>query len=85
MLDPKEISTPLTIGASIAWLLCSLAVAFLADPLLSMTGSALYADLGVMRWTVTFSIFLVGLITWTTVATAFGWLMAWVCNRGVTA
>ncbi len=83
MLESKELTTPLTIGAALAWFICSLAVAFLADPLLNMTGTALYADLGIMRWTVTFSIFVVGLISWTSLATLFGWTMTWLCNRGV--
>ena len=77
-LDPNKLALSFGGATAIIWTLCSLFVAFVPGPAMSMTGHMLHADASGFAWTMTGVGYLVGLICWTAWAMVAGWLIGWI-------
>lgn len=72
----------LTLGGTTAvlWTLCSALVAIQPALMMSITAHMIHADMDGFGWTLTWTGFFVGLISWTLCAAATGWLIGWIYN-----
>jgi len=77
-LDPNRLALSIGGATAILWTICSVFVAFVPGPMMSMTGHMLHADAQGLAWTMTGVGYLVGLICWTAWAMAAGWLVGWI-------
>lgn len=67
--------------AALLWVICSALVALLPAPMLSMTGHMLHVDTAGFDWTLTWTGFFLGLISWVVWSLLAGWLVGWLYNR----
>jgi hypothetical protein len=58
------------------WVICSVIVYFFSGQMMSMTGHMVHANLSDMHWTLTWSGFFVGLVSWAGIAGVTAWLIA---------
>ena len=61
--------------------LCSLLVRFFPASMLTMTGHMFHADLDEFRWTLSWSGYVMGMLTWVVWAGITGWLAATIYNK----
>ena len=79
-LDANGLAISLGSATALLWFFCSTLVAILPSPMMSITGHMLHADMQELGWSLTWTGFFVGLISWTISAAAAGWLIAKIYN-----
>ena len=77
-LDPNRLALSFGGATAILWTICSVFVAFVPGPMMSMTGHMLHADASGFAWTMTGVGYVIGLICWTAWAMVAGWLVGWI-------
>ena len=80
-LNAKSLAMSFVSVSAFIWIACSLLVALLPGPMMSMTAHMFHSDLAGFSWTLTWTGFVVGLVAWTLWAAVAGWLTAWTYNR----
>ncbi|REJ76305.1 MAG: hypothetical protein DWQ47_11900 [Acidobacteria bacterium] len=75
---PFAIATALT--AVILWVVCSVLVFAMPDQMMGMSGNMIHANLSEMRWDLSITGLMIGLIAWGVFAGVFGWFLAVVYN-----
>ncbi len=79
-LDANRLAISLGVATALLWIICSALVVFLPSPMMSITGHMVHADLQGADWSMTWTGFLVGLVSWTISAGAGGWLIGKIYN-----
>ena len=79
-IDTRRLA--LSVGAAIAvlWTICSALVAIQPALMMSITAHMMHANMDGVGWTMTWTGFFVGLISWTICAAVTGWLIGWIYN-----
>lgn len=80
-LQPNALALSSAVTFAVIWVLCSLLVALLPGMMMDMTGDMIHADMNQMSWSMNFGGFVVGLVIWSLLASATGWLIAIFYNR----
>lgn len=80
-LLPVPFAGACALVTAILWTICAASVAVIPGPMMKMTGQMIHTDVSEFRWALNLVSFLVGLVAWTAVAGAAGWLIAVVYNR----
>jgi len=80
-LDALKFGYAAGITAGIVWVVCSVLVLSLPSMTMDMGGGMTHMDPSQMAWSMTPSGLLLGLVAWSIVAAAFGWLVAAIYNR----
>jgi hypothetical protein len=75
-INPLYFGLSSAITSAILWILCSLIVFLMPNPMMNMSGHMVHANLNNMNWTFTFTGVLTGLIAWSLFAGIFGWILA---------
>ena len=77
---------PIKLGISSAavfalfWVICSAIVYFVPEQMMLMTGHMAHVNLSDMHWTLTWSGFFIGLVSWAGIAGVTAWLIATIYN-----
>lgn len=79
-LDAGRLAIALGATTAILWVICSALVALFSGGMMTMTGHMLHMDATTFSWTLTFTGFLVGLVSWTICAVVAGFLIGWIYN-----
>lgn len=79
-LDTGRLAMALGGTTAIFWTVCSALVALFSGTTMAMTGHMFHLDVAGLSWTMTFTGFLVGLISWTVCAAIAGWLIGGIYN-----
>ena len=80
-LNPIALAIASALTIAIIWTLCSLLVFALPSMMSSMTGHMIHTHLESFTWMLTWTGYLIGLISWSVWAAITGWLLAVVYNR----
>jgi hypothetical protein len=80
-IDANKIGISSAVSFGILWLVCSAAVYFIPQPIMTITGHMMHADLSAVGGTLTVSGFVTGLLAWAATAGVCGWLIASIYNR----
>ena len=80
-LNAKSLAMSFASVAAVLWVACSVLVALLPGPMMSMTAHMFHSDMSGLSWTLTWTGFFIGLVAWTLWAAVAGWLIAWTYNR----
>ncbi|MFT5788594.1 MAG: hypothetical protein ACI8SJ_000698 [Shewanella sp.] len=80
-IDANKIGISSAVSFGLLWVVCSAAVHFMPQPMMTITGHMMHADLSTQAWTLTFLGFLTGLVAWAAIAGVSGWLIASIYNR----
>jgi len=80
MINKNSFAISCSITAGFLWLICSVLVVFIPESMMSMTGHMFHADLSNMLWTMTWSGFLTGLLSWVVVSGVTGLLLITIYN-----
>jgi uncharacterized membrane protein YbhN (UPF0104 family) len=79
-IDAIKFGLATAITTAIVWVLCSILVLAMPSPMMNMSGHMVHANLNGMNWTLTFTGFVLGLISWSIWAGIFGWILAYFYN-----
>ncbi len=80
-LDAKKLAMSFGSVAAVLWAVCSLLVALMPGPMMSLTAHMFHGNMEGFSWTLTWAGFFVGLVSWTVWAAVAGWLIGWSYNR----
>ncbi|MEM8500813.1 MAG: DUF5676 family membrane protein [Pseudomonadota bacterium] len=80
-IDARKFALSLGITTAFIWTLCSVLVFLSPSLMMTMTGHMLHTDLSTAGWEMSLGGMFFGLILWTFIATAFGWLIAVIYNQ----
>ena len=83
-LDAKSLAMSFGCVTAALWVACSLLVALMPGPMMSMTAHMFHSDMADSSWALTWPGFFLGLVAWAVWAAVAGWLVAWTYNRFVT-
>ena len=81
MIYTTQFSLASAITAAVFWSICSLMVALIPESMMQMTAHMLHVNLAYMTWTLTWSGFLLGLLSWSAFSGAVGLVLALVYKR----
>ena len=79
--DARGLALAVALATAVLWILCSAFVMLAPGPAMGVTGHMMHGDLTDFSWSLTWSGFLVGLVSWMILAAACAWLVAWTYNR----
>jgi 2TM family of unknown function (DUF5676) len=79
-IQTRTLALAVGLGTGIAWTICSLLVAVIPGPAMSMTGSMMHLATGTMAWQLTWGGFFAGLIGWSLTGGLFAWLCGGLYN-----
>ncbi len=80
-IDALVLGKACAAATAIIWVLCSILVTVLPGSMMTLSGHMMHADLAEMAWTMSLTGFAIGLVIWTVVAFAGGWLIGVLYNR----
>ena len=80
-LNPIALAAASAIAIAIIWTVCSVLVAALPSSMMTMTGHMIHAPMEDFSWRLTFTGYLVGLVSWSAWAAVTGWLIGYCYNR----
>lgn len=80
-LDAKSLAMSFGSVTAVLWATCSVLVALMPGPMMSITAHMFHSDMGGFSWTLTWTGFFIGLVSWTVWAAVAGWLIGWAYNR----
>ena len=80
-LDAKSLAMSFGIVTAALWTICSVLVALMPGPTMTVMAHMLHGDAAEFSWTMTWTGFFIGLVSWTLSAAAAGWLIGWFYNR----
>lgn len=83
-LDAKILAMSFGSTTVVLWMVCSVLVVLMPGPTMSMAAHMLHGDMAEFSWTLTWTGFFIGLVSWTVCAAAAGWLIGWFYNRFTT-
>lgn len=83
-LDAKSLAMSFGSVTVVIWSACSLLVALMPGPMISMSAHMFHSDMAGFSWTLTWAGFFIGLVAWTVWAAVAGWLIGWTYNRFAT-
>ena len=81
MIYTTQFALASAITAAVVWSICSLMVALIPESMMQMTAHMLHVNLAYMTWTLTWSGFLLGLLSWSAFSGAVGLVLALVYKR----
>jgi len=79
-LDEKKLALSFGGTTAVLWIVCSALVALMPGPMGTLTGHMLHGNMEGFDWTLTWTGFFVGLVTWVLWIAASGWLIGWFYN-----
>ncbi len=80
-IDTTKFALSLGITTAFIWTVCSILIFVSPSLMMTMTGHMLHTDLSKTGWEMSLGGMFFGLILWSAMATAFGWLIAVIYNR----
>ena len=80
-LDAKKFAIACAVSTSILWIICSLFVMVMPAMMLSISGDMMHMELNNMGWHLSIMGVVKGLVGWSVMAAAAGWLVAATYNR----
>jgi hypothetical protein len=80
-LNTFRVAISLACATAVLWTVCSAMVATMPAAMMWITGHMLHAHMQDLAWTMTWTGYFVGLVSWTLSAASTGWLIAWFYNR----
>lgn len=80
-LKPMALGSASGLSFAILWVICSILVAVSPQMMMRMSGQMFHMDLSQMSWSMQWSGFFIGLVSWTVVAGFAGWLIGLLYNR----
>ena len=81
MIYTTQFSLACAITAAVFWSICSLMVALMPESMMQITAHMLHVNLSYMTWTLTWSGFLFGLLSWSAFSGVVGLVLALVYKR----
>ena len=75
-LDTSKFAQAIGLAFGAAWIVCSVMVAAMPGTMAVITGHMIHADLSQFEWEMGFLPVLIGLVAWTLLSAAVGWLAA---------
>ena len=80
-MSAQALAVAVAAAFAIIWTLCSLLVLLFPSNMLTMTEHMFHADLDEFRWTLTWTGYVIGMLTWIVWAGITGWLAATIYNK----
>jgi hypothetical protein len=80
-LDTFSVAISLAGATAVLWTVCSALVVALPVSMMWIMGHMLHAQMQELAWTMSWTGYFVGLLSWVFSAAVLGWLIAWFHNR----
>lgn len=80
-INANKFALSSAITFALLWVVCSIIVIALPHQSMSIMGSMVHSDMGVLQWNMQVSGLLVGLVAWSLAAGVTAWLIATIYNK----
>tara|TARA_R110000824_G_scaffold401796_1_gene616747 strand:+ start:12716 stop:12970 length:255 start_codon:yes stop_codon:yes gene_type:complete len=80
-LEPNKFGLAAALAFAVIWIVCSVIVMLMPDMSLMASGSMLHSNMDNWEWDINVAGILIGLILWSIMAGAIGWLFSAIYNK----